>query len=47
LTEYVRSRTDFKEAAEITLFVAKDLFGKGSREEKAVGEGWRKVGVLK
>ncbi len=46
LTEYVKSRTDFKEAAEITLFVARDRFGKRSREEKAVREGWKKVGVL-
>ena len=47
LADHVKSKTDFSEAAEMTLAVAASLYGKGSKEQKAVREGWSEVGVIK
>jgi Zn-dependent metalloprotease len=45
LTKLLRKDSDFSAAARLTRTAASDLYGKGSREEKAVSEAWRTVGV--
>ncbi|GAA2989010.1 M4 family metallopeptidase [Streptosporangium longisporum] len=46
LTERLRSRSDFPEAAQATVEVAGELFGEGGDEQAKVRDAWRKVGVL-
>ncbi len=46
LTDRLRRQSSFADAARRTATVAGDLFGAGSREEKAVRDAWRQVGVL-
>lgn len=41
----VRTNASFKDAANITSQVARELFGAGSPEQKAVIEGWAGVGI--
>jgi Zn-dependent metalloprotease len=45
LTERLRERSTFQQAANSTYEVASTLFGKGSREQKAVRNAWDKVGI--
>jgi Zn-dependent metalloprotease len=45
LTERLRERSTFQQAANSTYEVAGTLFGKGSREHKAVRNAWDKVGI--
>lgn len=45
LTERLRERSNFQQAANNTYEVASTLFGKGSREQKAVRTAWEKVGI--
>ncbi|MGH9367310.1 MAG: M4 family metallopeptidase [Thermoanaerobaculia bacterium] len=45
LTERLRPRSDFAAAARATETVAGELFGTDSAEQKAVREGWRRVGL--
>ena len=46
LTDRLRHDSNFAAAARLTAAVASDLFGAGGREETAVREAWRAVGVL-
>lgn len=45
LTEKLRERSDFNEAAKMTSDVAGTLYGKGSIEQKAVQKAWESVGI--
>jgi len=45
LTERLRENSNFQKAANLTIDVASDLYGKGSQEQKAVGNAWNSVGV--
>jgi Zn-dependent metalloprotease len=45
LTEKLRERSNFQQAANNTYEVASTLFGKGSREQSVVENAWRKVGI--
>jgi Zn-dependent metalloprotease len=45
LTERLRERSTFQQAAHSTYEVSGTLFGKGSREQKAVRNAWDKVGI--
>lgn len=42
----LRPKTNFKEAANLTIKVAGELYGEGCHEQKAVQNAWQKVGVL-
>jgi len=46
LTDRLRHDSKFSAAARLTAAVAAELFGAGGREETAVREAWRTVGVL-
>ncbi|MBW4632026.1 MAG: M4 family metallopeptidase [Iphinoe sp. HA4291-MV1] len=46
LRDRLKSKADFKEAANTTIKVAEELYGQGSKEHKAVQNSWQKVGVL-
>ncbi len=46
LRDYLRSKSNFKKAATTTISVAKELYGEGSKEQKAVQNAWKAVGVL-
>ncbi|MFQ4146124.1 M4 family metallopeptidase [Chlorogloeopsis sp. ULAP02] len=46
LRDRLRSRANFKRAANATIQVAGELYGQGSKEQNAVKNGWQKVGVL-
>ncbi|NMF62146.1 M4 family metallopeptidase [Brasilonema octagenarum] len=46
LRDRLKSKANFKQAANITIKVAEELYGQGSKEQKAVKNGWQKVGVL-
>lgn len=41
----ITSRSDFQSVADLTVNVAGDLHGQGSREQQAVETGWREVGI--
>jgi Zn-dependent metalloprotease len=45
LTERLRERSDFQKAANTTYEVANALYGKGSHEQNAVKNAWRKAGI--
>jgi Zn-dependent metalloprotease len=45
LTERLRERSNFQKAATIACEVAGQIFGKNSKEQKAVLNGWRSVGL--
>ena len=45
LRDKLHVRSNFQEAAKLTYQVAGDLFGSGSKEQKAVSNGWSKVGI--
>lgn len=45
LRDRLRRTAGFQKAAEITVLVAGDLYGKGKKEQKAVRNGWKAVGV--
>ncbi len=45
LTEKLRERSDFQEAAYFTFEVAANLYGKSSKEQKAIQKAWEQVGV--
>jgi Zn-dependent metalloprotease len=45
LTDRLRRDSDFAAAARLTASAAADLFGAGGKEETAVREAWRAVGV--
>ncbi|MEM7553644.1 MAG: M4 family metallopeptidase [Cyanobacteria bacterium P01_A01_bin.84] len=44
-SDRLRSRADFKRAAQITVQIAGELYGDRSLEQKAVENGWNEVGV--
>jgi len=46
LRDRLRSRSGFKTAAKYTVSVAKELYGDGSKEMKAVQNAWKTVGVI-
>ena len=46
LTNRLRRDSDFADCADKTIAAASDLFGKEGREENAVREAWKAVGVL-
>ena len=45
LTQRLQANSDFQDAANHTYEVAATLFGQGSAEQQAVGEGWSQVGI--
>lgn len=45
LRDYLRSTSDFQEAARLTFRVAGELYGNGSMEQEAVRKGWDTVGI--
>lgn len=45
LRDYLRSDANFNDAARLTVHVAGNMYGAGSREQKAVIAGWRDVGI--
>jgi Zn-dependent metalloprotease len=45
LRDRLRPRSNFKQAAKMTFDVAGELYGKGSKEQKAVTNGWTGVGI--
>jgi hypothetical protein len=45
MTEKLFATANFDDAARLTYKVAGDLYGTGSREQKAVRFGWREVGL--
>lgn len=45
LRDRLRPNATFADAAGSTIAAARELYGKASLEEKAVGEGWKEVGV--
>lgn len=47
LRDKLREKSAFRDAARITIAVAGNLYGRESREQKAVREAWEKVGVIK
>jgi len=46
LRDKLTENSDFQDAAEKTWQTAVDLFGKSSREQQAVIEGWKEVGIM-
>jgi Zn-dependent metalloprotease len=46
LRDRLRSRSNFKKAATITVGIAGELYGQNSNEQKAVQSAWKQVGVL-
>lgn len=46
LTEKLQSDASFADCANATAIAAQELFGKGSKEEKAVEEAWKRVEVI-
>jgi Zn-dependent metalloprotease len=46
LTERLRERSNFQEAADCTYEVATSMYGKGSKEEIAIKKAWNLVGVI-
>ena len=47
LTNMIGPNTTFKQAANATIRSAGNLFGSGSKEQKAVTSAWKQVGVIK
>jgi len=45
LRDRLRSNANFQQAADLMYRVGGDLYGKGSREQKAVQAGWKGVGI--
>ena len=45
LRDRLRRNSDFQDAADLTFQVSGQLFGNGSAEQQAVGNGWSKVGI--
>ena len=45
LSDRLRENSDFQDTANFTYDVSGGLFGKGSREQKAVFNAWDKVGI--
>jgi Zn-dependent metalloprotease len=46
LRDVLRSRSNFKNAANATIAVAGNLYGQDSNEQKAVRSAWKQVGVI-
>lgn len=46
LRDRLRSRANFKRAANTLIAVAGELYGEGSQEQNAVRKGWQEVGVI-
>ncbi|MEW5858003.1 MAG: M4 family metallopeptidase [Cyanobacteriota bacterium] len=46
LRDRLRSRANFKRAANTLITVAGELYGEGSKEQNAVRKGWKEVGVI-
>jgi Zn-dependent metalloprotease len=46
LRDRLKSKANFKQAANTTIKVAGELYGQGSKEQKAVQNAWQKVGIL-
>lgn len=47
LRDRFRPNTNFRRAAVMTVRIASELYGEGSPEQKAVRNGWEKIGVIK
>ena len=47
LTNMIGPNTNFKQAANATIRSAGNLFGTGSKEQKAVSSAWKAVGVIR
>ncbi|MGD8406677.1 MAG: M4 family metallopeptidase [Anaerolineales bacterium] len=45
LTDKLSDRSNFQDAADLTFEAAGELFGSGSLEQQAVGNGWSEVGI--
>jgi Zn-dependent metalloprotease len=45
LRDRIRSRSTFQQAADLIVRVATELYGAGSRQDKAVRNGWAQVGI--
>ena len=45
LRDRLRERSDFQRAADLTFEVAANLYGKNSKEQNAVKNGWNQVGI--
>ena len=45
LRDRLRENSDFQETANLTFEVAGSLYGSGSKEQKAIFEAWKKVGI--
>lgn len=45
LRDYLRRRSTFQHAADVTYRVARELFGARSKEQRAVRNGWKAVGI--
>ena len=45
LRDRLRENSDFQDTANLTFEVAGSLYGKGSREEKAIQNAWNQVGI--
>lgn len=46
LINRLRQRSNFKRAANLTIEIAGNLYGEGSKEQNAVRKGWQTVGVI-
>jgi Zn-dependent metalloprotease len=46
LCDRLRSKADFKKAADVTVQIASELYGDASKEHQAVQKAWQQVGVL-
>ncbi len=46
LCDRLRRRSNFRRAAKVTMQVAGELYGTGGKEQKAVENAWREVGVI-
>ncbi|MGR9086316.1 MAG: M4 family metallopeptidase [Gammaproteobacteria bacterium] len=46
LRDFLRSRSNFRRAAVVTIAVAGELYGQGSAEQAAVSNAWQSVGVI-
>ncbi|AFY50953.1 Zinc metalloprotease (elastase) [Nostoc sp. PCC 7524] len=46
LCDRLRAKANFKKAAEVTVQIASELYGDGSKEHQAVHHAWQQVGVL-
>ena len=46
LKDRLRKYSKFQDAADVTFYIARSVFGKNSKEENAVFKGWEAVGII-